>query len=221
MFRNKIHWIRAVSGMPKHKHTLTLVSNSSSRGGKRKSYPGGAGTWLVLWVCQALQGADGYLQEHTLQGNKGCIRSFMIKSRGFRSPHTVRMINRSCLLQIFTLQKKAASTAKSLWKMPLKPAVKLEERWLQLRCFGGISCTWKILLSKHCNEVKAKQAGAVAPYTETWAKKLSVRELFPKALPVIVHREARVWQSWAWFRLPWWSTKELGMPNYQGERVLS
>lgn len=80
----------------------------------------------------------------------------------------------------------------SLWKLPLKPAAKLGKRCLGLRYFGRISCACKILLSINCNQAKAKQAGAVAPYSEKWAKKVSVRELFPKALPVIVLREARV-----------------------------
>lgn len=74
----------------------------------------------------------------------------------------------------------------------------------------------------HYNQAKAKQAGAVAPYSEEWTKKVSVRELFPKALPVIVHTEASVSHK-AGLGLDYLgsTTKELGVPNYQGERVLS
>lgn len=113
----------------------------------------------------------------------------MIKSCGFREPSYCQVDKEIFLITHFYLAKKVASTAKSLWKLPLKPAAKLGKRCLGLRYFGKISCTWKILLSIHCNQVKAKQAGVVACYWEKWAEKVSVRKLFPKTLPV--HRETR------------------------------
>lgn len=43
----------------------------------------------------------------------------------------------------------------------------------------------------HGDQNKTKQADPVAAYSEKWAKKVSVRKLFPRTLPLFVFGEAR------------------------------
>lgn len=69
--------------------------------------------------------------------------------------------------------------------------------------FWVLSCTCKILLSKHCNQAKAKQAGAVAPYTEMWANNVGYERGLPKSSPSDCTQRSKGLTSWAWFRLPW------------------
>lgn len=85
------------------------VSNSS-RGGKRKSYPGRAGSFLLQGVLSGPSESRalsiGVYTRKTARKSKGCIRSFMIKPHGFREPwHISRLINRFLFLHSFSLRR--------------------------------------------------------------------------------------------------------------------
>lgn len=123
---------------------MARVSNSS-RGGKRKSYPGRAGTFLLQGGLSGPSESGalsiGVYTRKTARKRKGCIKSFIIKPHGFREPwRTSRLINRFFFLHFFSLPRSSIHSKVTV-------NIALEARCKNRKTMTRTEVFWKDILS--------------------------------------------------------------------------
>lgn len=137
------------------------------------------------------------------------------------SPRIVRLTNRSFLLQIFVLQKSSIHR-KVIVEITSEACCKNGEKMTRTEIF------WKdiLYLQNIIEHVLQSNQGKASWCCGTLLREVGSEDTCQRALPKSspsdgTQRSKGFTWTWTWFRLPWWSTKELELPNYQRERVLS